>query len=642
MQNFLDRNLALLETYDAALAERLRSYVPSGSVEVFQTPQNLDSLRIRRDSSSILVHSGQDPIREAQRWVRTVECNAPYNLMVMGCGLFYHVVQLVKRFQSTLQRLVIVEKDMDVVYAAFSSVNLSDFLRMQNTFFLVDPTPIEVRSFMNRHISAFTLDGLILLEHPASCGLYPDYYRATRSVVEECLQGGEILLRTKVVLGGMIQENIIRNIPHLFTLPTVSVFSNLFARIPAFVVGAGPSLDRNIDYLAQVGDRGVIIAADTVFRVLRERGIEPHVVVTTDPTELNASHFAGIQNLGETVLIFSPSVYHEIPPRLNGAKSIIPLPTSRLLNLFSVIRKESNPLPTGVNVGQTCFNLARYMGCSPIVLVGLDFSFPIEGGTTHASGTALQRKIYATDSREAMKVELLDERRSLETFQPIYVPGNTCSQVATNKFWFNYLRSMEQEISQTSAPVFNCTEGGARIEGAEARTLEETVKTYCTIDCQVSNNLQAVIGFFFGEPMTEGIDILEESLRILHSAIDSAEKGLSELSVLETVKNSLSPSGAILREKLDAIHQCHLKLVQDHKIYVVLDEAADSVLQPFLRQDCRPTGDTTSIENIDRAIDRYRPYFDGMKSLCERYTQIVQETLETMRSSRNDSMNSFL
>ncbi len=282
------------------------------------------------------------------------------------------------------------------------------------------------------------------------------------------------------------------------------------------------------------------------------------------------------------------------------------------------------------------------MGCSPIILTGLDFSFPVEGGTTHASGTALQRKIYATDSREAMKVELLDERRSLETFQPIYVPGNTCPQVATNKFWLNYLRSMEQEISKTLAPVINCTEGGARIEGTEVRTLAEAVKSYCAADHQVANNLQAVIGFFFGEPMTEGIDILEESHRILHSAIESAEKGLAELTVLETVVNSLSPSVAILREKLDAIHQCHLNLIQDHKIYVVLDEAADSVLQPFLRQDRRPTGDITSRDNIDRAINRYRPYFEGMKSLCERYSQIVQETLDTMRSSGNGLMNSFL
>lgn len=642
MRNLFESNLALLSLFDNDLADRLRFHIPSGKVEVFATPQKYASLRLQNEGEVKLIHSGQDPVREAERWIGTLELGSPYNLMVFGCGLFYHVYQLVKRMQSTLRVLAIVEKNIDIVHALFSTVNLADYLRNKNTFFIIDPSPAEIRSHMNQHMTAYTLDGLSIVEHPASCALYPEFYCETRQVIQECEQGGEMLLRTKVQLGGMIQENIIRNVPYILSLPSVSIFKGMFPNVPAFVIGAGPSLDRNMDCLADVGERGILIASDTILKPLRNRGIHPHIVVTTDPTELNTRHFLDIGELDDTMLVFSPSVNYRIPKQLKGNKTIIPLQASRLLSLFSQVKQDANPLRTGVNVGQTCYNLAAYMGCGPIVLAGLDFSFPIEGGFTHASGTALQRRIYATDTPGKMRVELLDEARSLEEFEPAYLPGNAVEKVATNKFWLNYLRSMEQEISKTGVPVLNCAEGGARIEGTLIRPLGETIRELCIRDAQVRLNLQTVVGFFFGEPMTEGIAILEEGVAILQKAIDFAEQGLRELSALETVAHSLSPHKDILHEKLNAIHDCHKNLVQDHKVYIILDEAADAILQPFLRQDSRPSGDITSMDNVKISLLRYRPYFEGMKQLCERYKTIAHETIEAMQSGEFDFSASFL
>ncbi|MGC9327957.1 MAG: hypothetical protein ACP5I1_10015, partial [Candidatus Hinthialibacter sp.] len=172
------------------MAERLRFHHPADHVEVFSTPQNYVSLRIQKDDGTHLIHSGQDPVREAERWVQTVEITSPYNLMVLGCGLFYHVHQLVKRNQSTLRCLIVIEQDLDAVYHLFAAIDLSYFLRTKSTFFLVNPTAAEVRSFMNRRLTSFTLDGLSIVEHPASCRLHPDRYREIRHWVEESLQGG--------------------------------------------------------------------------------------------------------------------------------------------------------------------------------------------------------------------------------------------------------------------------------------------------------------------------------------------------------------------------------------------------------------------------------------------------------------------
>ncbi len=633
MQNHLEENLKLLELYDAELADRLRNHNPSNRIETFITPQNFISLRAKTGNGVQLIHSGQEPIREAERWMSTLDIQNPYNIMVFGCGLFYHSFQLVKHYHSNLRHLVIVEKDIDILHTSFSAVDISNFLRTKMTYFITEPSPADIRKFMNQHLTSFTIDGLSIVEHPASCSLYPEFYKETKSIIDECLQNGTILLRTKVALGGMIQENIIRNSPNIFSLPSISVFSGMFPNIPAFIIGAGPSLDKNIEQLAAVQDKGVIIAADTVLKPLRERGIHPHIVISTDPTELNNKHFEGINDLGETILAFALSVNSKIPKDITGTKVVIPTQNSRLLSLFNKVKQETNPLQTGVNVGQTCFNLAKYLGCDPIVMVGLDFSFPVEGGTTHASGTALQRPIIKSETPGKMKVELLDAQRSLEEFDPILIPGSYVNQVATNKFWLAYLRSMEQAISNTSARVINCTEGGALVEGAQNRKLADVINDVCINDAQARSNLHAVVGFFFGEPLDEGIQILNECLTILKTAIKYADKGLQELSALKTVAHSVSPDKGILQEKLDAITEAHKQLVQDHKVYIVLDEAADAILHPFLQQNKRPSGNLVSEENIQISIERYTPYFENIKDICERYSAIISETIESMEST---------
>jgi len=636
MQNHLEHNLKLLEVYDAELADRLRNHIPSNRVETFVTPHNFLSLRVKTDNGVKLIHSGQEPIKEAERWMSTVDITKPYNIMVLGCGLLYHAYQIVKHHHASIRHLVIVEKDIDVIHTVFCSMDISNFLLTKMTFFVTDPSSADIRYFMNQHITSFTLDGLSIVEHPSSCSLYPEFYDETKSVINECLQNGTILLRTKVALGGMIQENIIRNSPNIFSLPSISVFNGMFPNIPAFIIGAGSSLDKNIEQLAAVGDKGVIIAADTVLKPLRERGIHPHIVISTDPTELNQKHFEGIDDLGETILAFALSVNHNIPKDIAGTKVVIPTQNSRLLSLFNQVKQETNPLHTGVNVGQTCFNLAKYIGCDPIVMVGLDFSFPVEGGTTHASGTALRRPITRSETPGKMKVELIDEQRSLEEFDPILIPGSYVDQVATNKFWLAYLRSMEQAIGNTPAQVINCTEGGALVEGAENRKLANVINQSCINDAQIRSNLQAVVGFFFGEPLDEGIGILNECLTILKTAIEYADKGLQEISALQTVAQSVSPNKDILQEKLDAITEAHKNLVQDHKVYIVLDEAADAVLQPFLQQNKRPSGDLVSEDNIQVSINRYTPYFENIKDICERYVVIINETIESMESADNN------
>ncbi len=639
MSGYLEHNLSLLQQYDPTTADFIRNHTPSDQVEIITTPENQLSLKVHHTEKPFLLHSGRNPQQEAKRWVQNLDLENVFNVMVFGVGMFYHIFEIVYRIQKTLKNLVLIEKEPDVIHAVFRHADLTPFLRSQSTFFLIDPEPRQVRTFMNDHLTPFIKDGLEMVEHPASCALHPEFYRNIRSIVDESIQSGEILLRTKVQLGGMIQENVIRNVPHMLSNPNLTALKDSLTKVPAFLVGAGPSLDRNMEYLSEVGEGGIIIAVDTVYRKLRDHGIQPHLVVTSDPTPLNQRHFEGVENLDSSILVFSPSVLHRIPEQLQGTKISIPLPTSRFLKTLQDVVGSDRSMKLGINVGQTCFNLARYLGCDPLILVGFDFSFPREGGETHASGTALRRTIKQSPTAGKMQVELITETPEWEEFEPIYVPANDGGEVATNKFWFAYLRSMEEEIFVTQANVINCTEGGARIEGADIRPLQETIREVCYQEAMVRNTLQMTVGFFFDFNQNEGRKVLEESLSILNIAISKAEEGLSKVNQLETTINSPHPQIELVADLMNEIVDIHRALVQDRKVYVVLDEAADRVLHPFLKEENRPQDNRVNEENARLTMDRYRPYFHGMYDLCVYFRQVIQETLETMNPPSPDGLN---
>lgn len=628
--SFLDSNLSLLSRYDPATAERIKAHAPGGGAEIAQTPSGYPTLKVRVSDRMALLHSGKDPLREAQRWAETVQRPAMYNLMVLGAGLMYHAHQMVLKYHGNLQHLVIVETRMDTLRLAFEHADLSPFLLTKKTFFLAKPTVSELRAFMNRFLTPFTLDGLEIVEHPGSVESMPEEYARIRETVRESLQNGEIMLRTKVQLGGMIQENIVRNVPELLRNPGASALRGLLRDVPAFVVCAGPSLDWNVDQLARVGERGVIVAVDTVYKKLLERGIAPHIVVSTDPTPLNTRHFEGVEELGETLFAFSPSVNYKIPRQLRGTKVSLPLPASKLLGAMKNVLGDQGYMSTGVNVGQTAYNLARFMECAPIALAGLDLSFPAEGGPTHASGTALRRRIKRASTPGKMMVELISDPPEWEEFEPILVPGLRGGNVATNKFWLAYLRSFEEEIKKTGVPVVNCTEGGARIEGAEAMTLSDFIQTHCGREWMPGSTLQMSVGFFFGMNEDEGASVLREAKGILERAVEKAGEGLNQLDAIETLANSATPNRDLIREELGKIGPLHEELVQNHKVYAVLDEAADRVLTPFLRQGNRPQGDEPSPENVRKTLIRYREYFSGMNDLCRRFETVLDETLQSL------------
>ena len=72
--------------------------------------------------------------------------------------------------------------------------------------------------------------------------------------------------------------------------------------VTAYVVGAGPSLRKNVAELRQVGRLGVVICVDAAFRFLTEQGITPDYCVTIDADSRMLSMVEGADTRKTTLI----------------------------------------------------------------------------------------------------------------------------------------------------------------------------------------------------------------------------------------------------------------------------------------------------------------------------------------------------
>ena len=108
--------------------------------------------------------------------------------------------------------------------------------------------------------------------------------------------------------------NILANTPTIIRSPGVKRLFNRFENLPAIIVGAGPSLDKNVTLLREVKDRAVIIAVDRTLGLLLPLGITPHLVPSIDYSKINYDEKYAPHQLEEKLFMVSAqTVYHKIP-----------------------------------------------------------------------------------------------------------------------------------------------------------------------------------------------------------------------------------------------------------------------------------------------------------------------------------------
>lgn len=426
------------------------------------------------DGASLYLHSRVDPIEEAARFAEEALKDPRYGWVLCGLGLGYPAAALVERAVGDMF-IVVVEPSVERIVLALRCVDLSEALCKGRILFMSDVSKAALHDKLHDKATLLLL-GMKILQHGPSVRLKPEFYREMSRTFTEFITYQRMSLMTLVANSKITCQNIAMNFGAFVSTPSIDLLHGAAKGHPAIIVSAGPSLKRNVNQLAGVGDRAVVISVQTTLRPLLECGLHPHFVTSLDFHEMSRHFFDGLTRPLDVHLVAEPKATWHVVDEYPGPKWLLGNRWAELVLGPELGRKGG--LPAGATVAHLAFYLARHLGCDPIVFIGQDLAY-----TGHAFYTP-GVEVHDTWRGEINRFNTLEHREweRIARNGPILrrVSDIDGRPIFTDELLLTYLEQFERDIAATSARVINATEGGAAIRGSEAMTLAEAVARHCT------------------------------------------------------------------------------------------------------------------------------------------------------------------
>ena len=452
-----EKNLSALGKVDPLLAETL-SGVEAAFYATEASPSKVTNLGYRGCQPSILFYDPQDPLGQVEAYLEDAVSADSRFLVLLGIGLGYPALKILER-QRNLVKLIIVEKDLPCLKAALLTTDLTG-LSSHPAVRLVGGCPedslyVTLYKAVQPHFPG--LKDIRFLPWPASIRINQGYYRQVMKTFKQ-------IVDTFVADRGndpydtlVAYEHIFANLKELVTHPGARHVKDLFKGRPAVVVATGPSLKKNIHLLKGIENKAVILSADASLRILHREHIRPHMVTTIERPPGFGAYYRDLEDLDQTVFASVSFVHPSTLEAYKGPRLFV----HRLYRFMQELGFAEDAIHLGMSTANMAYEVARHMGCDPVILVGNDLAYD-SSGHTHAQGF------------------LLGEKQSLyHEFDKFEVPGNCGGWVTTCDGWLSCLKEYEKRIADWEGRLVNATEGGAKIRGAEVLPLRLAIETYC-------------------------------------------------------------------------------------------------------------------------------------------------------------------
>lgn len=412
---------------------------------------------------------------------------------------------------------------------------------------------------------------------------------------------------TKMFFRNKLAENFYSNVRYVRTgYKAIQLLNTIPADIPAFVVSAGPSLNKNIHELKRAKNKSFIIAVDTAIKPLVKAGVIPDMFATLDgikPVELVEQEEA-----------------KEIPllAKLNSTKGMLDYHTGKKFfiydgfryaaELFAINGKKLEGLPSGGSVATLAFSLACHLGFRKIIFVGQDLAYT--NNKSHADGT--------------FKEEMPEE----DTKDFIMVPGNyeeevpTLSNLDGYRKWFGeYIEWWERGHE---VEFINATEGGARIEGTTLATLKEVIDKECVKEVDIGACIDSLEPVFCQEEQEKILEYFHDTPKQIHELILLAREGKKIYRQLDKLCRSGNMDKRAYRKLLKRVKKNREKIEKNVHFDLLINSMVQA--EQIIRTGQYFKYDTAEEEGMELARQG-KEYMELLEGYTEAIEQIARETV---------------
>ncbi|OKY03377.1 motility accessory factor [Campylobacter jejuni] len=220
----------------------------------------------------------------------------------------------------------------------------------------------------------------------------------------------------------------------------------------AIIVSTGPSLIKQLPLLKKYANKATIFCADSAYVILGKYGIKPDYVCMLERDDIVSKCFDNdFGDFNKDILFILASVVHkEVLDFLEKDQRTYML-VHRPLNFAASLKlNEYGYLGVGHSVSNMIYELAGALRFENIIFIGQDLAYS-EDGSSHP-----KEHIHGNQGEEIRG----------ESYTLAY--GGK-GKVRTQLTWNLFRQAFEKDIFWTKEKLhintYNCTEGGARIEG---------------------------------------------------------------------------------------------------------------------------------------------------------------------------------
>jgi len=609
----LSKNLDLLSRRHPELARRLIS-VPAGHVEVFPSASGVATAQWLQGARKVPLHSRYDPVKEARASILKQDVAGADYFVLLGFGLGYLLEALIEISPDPANRYFIVESDLELLRAAFEARDLQHILSLPYVHFAWPPSGMELAAQWRRFFDPVKAQKSVFVSHPPSCSLAPELFKAAVDAIQSETFQIYTDINTLVGQSRSFLENFVKNLPWAASSPGIAHFAGQFARTPAVVVSAGPSLDKNIQDLRGCEDRCLILATDTAVKPLLAAGIEPHFVLSADPSYKNFLHLKGAL-LSAALLVTEATAYPAVFTEFAGRTISCTYKDSSLRSL-SDLMADKGTLTVWGSVATMAMSFALVLGCDPVIFMGQDLAH--SDGRIYCTGLYFEHEWFPghiTAEQWQKKWETLRKGKQTIMMEDVFGrPVETTDKLAAYWNW------MVKEIRSHPEILFvNATEGGILREGVEVISLRDALQRYARHDRQLRERVKER---FDGStcrnkaPNNRLVESLQAEARLVAEVL---EQGIAYC--VQTESAPAHPSRPVLEELKESIYTSAPHLSQMIDCFNQMGNVA------FLRNRASlgPSAPASAI------LSTYREYFETVHRALDEITPALNEIQGTLR-----------
>ncbi|EHD1951554.1 motility associated factor glycosyltransferase family protein [Campylobacter coli] len=358
------------------------------------------------------------------------------------------------------QHIVVFEKDIEIIWIMFHILDFSH--ELQNSRLMVlNTNKLEIQDYNELCSSKpfFQFSRIYFLE------LMSHYYERFHEDILGLNKKLAENFKNSIVSHGndpldALQgiEQFVYNLPQMITHPSYKELLSKRKGVSdtAIIVSTGPSLTKQLPLLKKYASKATIFCADSSYPILAKHGIKPDYVLSLERIPLTSEFFNNdFGEFDKDILFVLKSYVHPHTTKYLQKNNRNFMLVSTYASFIQYLKLDYfGYFNMGKSVANMSYLLTEYLNYKNIILIGQDLAYAKDGFS------------HTKDYKNLDKHEG-HFQRDKGKFQCLAYGGN--GKVESSEIWTMFRLIFENDINYFqkffNITTYNCTEGGARIEG---------------------------------------------------------------------------------------------------------------------------------------------------------------------------------